>query len=325
MFRKLRSIGGALAAGVMLVSFAGCSPDSATSSSTASGGETTTVKVGTLKNQPHLYEPYFYGKFAPKGVKFETVLFDSSPDIKNAVVSGAVDFGVEGAASAISGASAGQDIKIVASATNGGSDIVGKPEITSLNDLKGKKVGYPKGSTQEILLYLTLQQAGIDMNKDLQLVNLPFSDMATAYESGRVDAFISAENGPAIAKTKGAHEIASPYNTPLGKANIVLTTTGKLIKSKPDLVQSVVKTHAKAVDYMAAHPDDVVAGVSKTFGVDQAVVKQAVNNIWPSWKISDDYKKQLESTVSEMVKFKQIEKPVELTTLVDDSFISKIS
>jgi ABC-type nitrate/sulfonate/bicarbonate transport system substrate-binding protein len=86
-----------------------------------------------------------------------------------------------------------------------------------------------------------------------------------------------------------------------------------------------VKTHAKAVDYMAAHPDDVVAGVSKTFGVDQAVVKLAVNNIWPSWKISDDYKKQLENTVSQMVKFKQIEQPVELTTLVDDSFISKLS
>lgn len=315
----------AVISGAMLASLAGCSPDDAAKTAQTSTGGVTTVKIGTLKNQPHLYEPYFYDQFAPKNVKFDIVLFDSSPDIKNAVVSGAIDFGVEGAASVISGVAAGQDIRIVAGATDGGSDIVGKPEITSLKDLKGRKVGYPKGSTQEILLYLTLKNAGIDMNKDVELVNLPFSDMATAYESGRVDAFISAENGPAIAKTKGAKEIASPYDTALGKANIVLATTGKLAKNDPDLVQKVVETHSKAVDYMAANPDKVVSGVSKTFGVDETVVKQAVENIWPSWKIDDQYRGELENTVSQMVAFKQIEKNVGLDALVDDSFVGKLS
>ncbi len=319
MFKKNMKIA-AIATTVTLAlsSMSACSPDS---SAKAEGEKDTIVKVGTLKNQPHLYEPYYYEKFAPEGVKFETVLFDSSPDIKNAVVSGAVDFGVEGAASAISGVSARQDIVIVSGATDGGSAIVGKPDLTSLEDLKGKNVGYPKGSTQEILLYLTLKDAGIDPTKDINLVNLPFSDMATAYESGRVDAFISAENGPATAKTKGAHEIASPYDTALGKTNIVLTTTNKLIKDNPDLVKAVVDTHAKSVDYMAANPDDVAAGVSKTFGVDADVAKNAVANIWPSWSISDAYKKQLQSTCDEMLKFKQIENSVDVATLVNDSFL----
>lgn len=322
--KKVHKLLAAVAAASLLVLGAGCSPDSA-ATSTSSSGETTTVKIGTLKNQPHLYEPYYYEKYAPSGVKFETVLFDSSPDIKNAVVSGAIDFGVEGASSAISGASSGQDIAIVASATNGGTAIVGKPDITSLADLKGKKVGYPKGSTQEILLYLTLQKAGIDMNKDVTLVNLPFSDMATAYESGRVDAFISAENGPSIAKTKGAHEIASAYDTDLGKSNIVLTTTNALIKKNPELVQKVVETHSKAVDYMKEHLEQVATDVSKTFGVDKDVVDLAVKNIWPSWTIDAAYKKQLESTVSEMVEFKQIDKSVPVSTLVNDTFVAKLS
>lgn len=260
---------------------------------------TTTVKVGTLKGQPHLYQPYFYDEFLPEDVEVEIVLFDTSPDIKNAVVSGAIDIGVAGVPAALSGIAAGQEIAVIASAADGGSGLVGDPDITSVQDLVGRTVGYPQGASQEILLRLTLAEHGVDID-DLELVNLPFSDMANALASGQIDAFSSAELGPSIAIQAGAHSIASPYETAVGKVNIGLFATRALISSDPELVQTVVDAHIQAVEHMTAETEEWAAGVVETFGLDRAVVDTAIANIWPRWSLDEEYQAQVEALASEM-------------------------
>ena len=43
----------------------------------------------------------------------------------------------------------------------GADKIVGRPEITSINDLKGKKIAFSKGSVSEYFLYYALKLAGM--------------------------------------------------------------------------------------------------------------------------------------------------------------------
>ncbi|MFD8229098.1 ABC transporter substrate-binding protein [Streptomyces massasporeus] len=267
---------------------------------TAGSDEVVTVKVGTLRGQPHLYQPYFYQANAVEGVEFEVIQFDSSPDITTAVTSGTVDFGITGVPSALSALAGGKDIKVVASAADGGSGFMGNDSISSIEDLVGKNVGYPQGSSQEILLRLTLENAGVDID-DLSLVNLPFSDMAKALESKRIDAFLSAELGPSTALAEGGHTIASPYETPVGKVNIAFITTSTLIEKNPDLVQKVVDTHKAAVKYMTAHPDEWAAGLVKDFGLDEAVVASAIDNIWLRSDLSQEYQDQVIALAEQMV------------------------
>lgn len=297
-------------------SLTACSGDA-----TADADGNTIVKVGTLKGQPHLYAPYFYEENAPEGVTFEIVTFDTSPDIKNAVVSGSIDFGVAGVPSAISGASAGQDVVVVAAAADGGSGIIGKAGLEGVESLAGLKVGYPKGSSQEILLRMTLDQAGMDADSDVELVNLPFSDMASALAAGRIDAFSSAELGPSTALQSGAVDVASPYETPVGKVNIGLYTTGALIEDDPDLVQDVVDAHIAATEHMADDPADWAAGVVETFGIDAAVVDTAVSNIWPRWEIDAEYTDQVTALIGQMAGLKQIETEPDVATLIDTTFV----
>lgn len=291
------------------------------SGSAADSDGSTVVTVGTLKGQPHLYAPYFYEENAPEGVNFEVVTFDSSPDIKNAVVSGSIDFGVAGVPSAISGASAGQDVVVVAAAADGGSGIIGTPGLEGVESLEGLKVGYPKGSSQEILLRMTLEAAGMDADTDLELVNLPFSDMASALEAGRIDAFSSAELGPSTALQGDAVSVVSPYETPVGKVNIGLYTTGATIAEDPELVQDVVDTHIAATEHMVADPEDWAAGVVETFGIDQAVVETAITNIWPRWEIDTAYTDNVGALVEQMFALKQIESEPDVATLVDTTFV----
>ncbi|MDN3312011.1 ABC transporter substrate-binding protein [Microbacterium oryzae] len=312
---KPLALTGALAA-VALV--AGCAPAEAS----AEGG---TITVGTLRSQPHLFSPYFYEGVAEDGLEFEIVLFDTSSDIKNAIVSGSIDFGVTGAASVVSGVAEEQDVRIVASAADGGTRIVASPDIETAEDLTGKKVGFPMGATQEILLKRTLEAEGIDPAADVELVNLPFADMAGAYESGQIDAFISAETGPSIAIVGGAHELLSAYDTPIGKTNIVLATSNSLIESDPELVQDVVDTHVAAIEEMSADTQAWADGLVEEFALDPEVTQTAIDNTWARWELDDAYVATLEAMGAEMLAFDQIASEIDPSLLVDTTFVDAAS
>lgn len=296
---------------------AGC----ATESSGEEAAET--IKIGTLKGQPHLMHPYFYADVDSE-YEYEIVLFDTSPDIKNAVVSGAVDAGIAGIPSAIAGVAAGQDVVLVAAAADGGSGIVGREGLTSLEDLAGLKVGYSKGSSQEILLRLSLSAAGLDPEADVELVNLPFADMAAALEAERIDAFSSAEIGPATALQNGAVTVASPYDTPIGAVNIGLYVSGKTIDEQPELVTDLVATHAAATDHMAANPDAWVTRLVDTFGVDRVIAEQAITNIWLTWQLDEEYLGQVGALIEQMHAHAQIDVAPAVTDLVNTDFVASL-
>lgn len=281
-----------------------------------------TITVGTLRAQPHLYHPYFYEDFAPEGYDVEVVVFDSSPDIKNAVVSGEVDFGITGLPSALSGVVADEDVVVVASAADGGSGFVGVESITAVADLADATVGYPQGASQEILLRLTLENHGLTID-DLDLVNLPFSDMAAALDSGQIDAFLSAEMGPSIAIQGGAHVIDSPYETPVGRVNIALVTRAALIEEDSDYVATVVGIHQQTVEYMLANPDAWVDGLVDTFGLDRDVVEIAITNIWLRHDLSDEYLSQVAALSEQMAGLTHIPFAPDNEDVFDSSFAEK--
>lgn len=313
-------------AGALLLSGAlltGCSVDSASSPS-AETSDPDAITVGTLRAQPHLFTPYLYEQFLPDDVSVDIVLFDTSSDIKNAIVSGTIDFGVTGAASVISGVTEQQDVTIVASSADGGTRIVASPNIEQPHDLVGATIGYPMGATQEILLKRTLEASGIDPDADVELVNLPFSDMAAAYASGQVDAFISAETGPSIAITEGAHEVISAYDTAIGRTNIVLATRASYADEHPDTVQDLVDAHAEASEYLVAHPDEWSDGLVEEFSLEQDVVDAAIENIWPRWEIDAEYLATLDAMNTEMAEFDQIADKADPAALVDTTFVEKV-
>jgi len=305
----------ALAATALVVT--GCS-----SASPSAGSDGTTVTIGTLRAQPHLFSPYFYEEAADGAIDVEIVLFDSSSDIKNAIVSGSVDFGVTGAASVVAGVAEKQDVRIVAAAADGGTRIVASDDIATPDDLVGAKIGYPMGSTQEILLKRTLEAEGIDPDEDVELVNLPFADMAAAFSSGQIDAFISAEVAPSIAIDGGAHDLMSAYETPIGQTNIVLATSNTLIEDDPELVQKVVDTHIAATEHMADDTSAWADGLVDEFALDPTIVDLAIENVWPRWDLDDDYLATLQAMSDEMLSFDQVSAEVDQSLLTDDAFVA---
>lgn len=306
----------------LVLALVGCSTIDSTFTPRSGGDDgLQSVRIGTLRGQPHLFAPFFYDQFLD-GVDAEILTFDSSPDVKNALVSGQIDVAVMGVPAMLAGVAAEQDVRLIASSADGGSAIVGRPAIADVSDLKGKRVGYPVGSSQEVLLRSTLAQFGINPDRDLTLVNLAFSDMANAYASGQIDAFSSAELGPSVAKQKGAHDVVSPYNTPVGRVNIGMATTQRVIDGKPEQLQQIVDAHAEAVAYMDSHRDEWQQRVVNEFGLDPAVAKGAIANTWPRSDLSPEYISQVSALANEMFELGQLPTRPDMSTFVDDAFIS---
>lgn len=318
MARFRPRIAAALAVASVLILSACSSGDTTPASSDAA--ETVTVKIGTLRGQPHFYQPFLYDDHAVDGVKFEVVTLDTTPALSDALVSGSIDFAISGVTPTISSIAQGRDLKIIASAADGGSGFIGNGE-SSLEELVGKKIGIVQGSAQEVALRLLIDEAVLT-TEDFELSVIPVPEMASAFIAGDIDAFMGVEIGVSIAKNAGGTEVVDPYSTPIGKVNIGLVTTGKLIDENPELVQKVVDTHAATTAYMADNIEEWLPGMVEEFGGDEDVFTSALANFWLRSDLSDEYVGQLSALAEAMASIGLITTTPTGDDIVDTSFTS---
>ncbi len=305
----------ATATAVAALVLAGCSTSG---DDDAADGDVETVTIGTLRGQPHFYQPFLYADHAVDGVEFEVVTLDTTPALSDALVSGSIDFAITGVTPTISSISQNRDLKIVASAADGGSGFIGNGE-TSLPDLEGKQIGIVQGSAQEVALRLLIEDAGMTP-EDFELTPIPVPEMASAFASGDIDAFMGVEIGVSIAKANGGTEVVDPYSTDIGRVNIGLVTTGDLIEENPELVQRVVDTHAATTAYMADNIEEWLPGMVEEFGGDEEVFTSALENFWLRSDLSDEYVGQLEALAEAMSSIGLITSTPTADEIVDTSF-----
>lgn len=293
----------------------GCSSGGADA---AGGDEVETVKIGTLRGQPHFYQPFLYADHAVDGVEFEVVTLDTTPALSDALVSGSIDFAITGATPTISSISQDRDLRIVASAADGGSGFIGNGE-TSLAELEGSQIGIVQGSAQEVALRLLIEDAGMTP-EDFELTPIPVPEMASAFASGDIAAFMGVEIGVSIAKANGGTEVVDPYSTAIGRVNIGLVTTGELIEENPELVQRVVDTHAATTAYMADNIEEWLPGMVEEFGGDEEVFTSALENFWLRSDLSEEYVGQLEALAEAMTSIGLITSTPTADDIVDTTF-----
>jgi sulfonate transport system substrate-binding protein len=110
-----------------------------------------------------------------------------------AMASGSVDVGGVGDAPPVFAAAGGEGVEIVGAreVPTGDQDALLVPKgspITSIQQLKGKKIAYGSGSSGNYQMLTVLTAAGLT-TKDVTLVNLQPADALAAFTSGAVDAW----------------------------------------------------------------------------------------------------------------------------------------
>ena len=122
------------------------------------------------------------------GKSIEFVKFTSGTEVINAMASGSVDISLNGSSPTAAGYSRGVDLQVVYiyDNINNAEALVVDESITAPQDLAGKKIAVPFGSTTHFHMMFALEQFNISP-KDLDVLDMSPPDMVAAWERGDIN------------------------------------------------------------------------------------------------------------------------------------------
>jgi NitT/TauT family transport system substrate-binding protein len=252
--------------------------------------------------------------------------FTNPADQKAALLAGSLDMCGTTLAHAIHAAAQRQPVVLVAALCNKCSALVvrKKSDIFSITDLAGKKIGYVPGTMHEILLRETLTQHGLSPDRDVVLVRVDFFDMGLALARGGIDAFLSGEPFPALARSEGYGRILEYpyYDDTIGAINAGMLVKRQTIDQEPELVAALVKAHARSTVYLNANTDRWLQKAA-TFGVALPILRKAASNIELTWQLDADFIAKTRALGQRMQALGMIDRQPDYDSLFDLSFVQK--
>lgn len=291
----------------------------------AGEGSAAEVRIGTWKTAQTI-QPFFYGEFLPDSVSARVFPFTNPADQKTALLAHSLDMCGTTLAHAIHSAAKGQPVILVAALCNKCSALVVKKggPVTSVADLKGKRIGYVPGTMHEILLRETLARSGLSPTTDVALTRVDFFDMGLALARGGIDAFLSGEPFPTMAVDQGYGRILSYpyYGDAIGTINAGMLVRRETVEQDPNLVLMLVAAHARATEYLNAHPDQWLKRASK-FGTPLAVLQKAAPNMELAWEMDEEFIARTAALGKRMQALGVIERQPDYEKLFDPRFVQK--
>jgi NitT/TauT family transport system substrate-binding protein len=117
-------------------------------------------------------------------------------------------------------------------------------------------IGVPTGSMQHAKLLLYLTSLGINAERDVQIVNIPFPNHPRALEAGEADLVMTICVFGAIAINKGdARLVRHLFSEQQGRQEIGFAVNGKRMRDRPEFVQRIVSSLVEAMDTFTGNTD----------------------------------------------------------------------
>ena len=196
--------------------------------------------------------------------------------------------------------------------SNGNDQIVAKPGITSLKQLKGQKIGIEVGLVEHLLLLNGLSKAGMSQD-DVTLVNTKTNDTPQVLASGQVAAIGAWQpnSGMAMQQVAGSKPIYTSADAPGLIYDILAVNPATLAARRPEFMKlfavwdKVVhyindpKTQDDAIKIMSARdglkPEEFKAFLAGTHLIDVAEGKKTfakgsgLTSVYGSSAVADDF------------------------------------
>ncbi|GAB3462129.1 aliphatic sulfonate ABC transporter substrate-binding protein [Streptomonospora sediminis] len=216
------------------------------------------------------------GMWEEAGVNASVKSFTNGPVQIQALGAGDLDFGYIGPGAMWLPASG--KCEVVAINTLAYADrVIAQPDITSVEDLKGKKVGVPEGTSGEMALNLALEEAGMSPD-DIEKVPMEPSTVVSAFSSGQIDA--AGIWYPLIdnikQKVPELNEVASTRDMGDKVFPTAFVGGNDVDKATKTKVIGVLK---EANDWRAEHPDESISLTAEMLDIPEKDVKADAANV----------------------------------------------
>jgi NitT/TauT family transport system substrate-binding protein len=223
------------------------------------------------------------GFFKKNGLDVKLVFIASGPVGTAAVLGGETDVGIIGGFAPLRAMVGGaKGLVIIGQSKNRiTSKIVGKKEITSVQDLRGKRLGIDRiGSNPDMFAQAALSRFQIDTFKDLQYVQLGDTGKAiAALKAGAIDAAIAGAPYDLFANRMGFKEILDIAAMKIPFAVTVLISARDTVARKQPELTRFMRAYAEAMHYFLTNAEGTAQVVAKyTKVVDQEVLAYSIDS-----------------------------------------------
>jgi sulfonate transport system substrate-binding protein len=250
--------------------------------------------------------------FASQGIAVKWVEFSSGPPMLEAMNVGSVDYGAVGDSPPIFAQSAGAAIVYAAGQpiTNGqGILIPGNSPIRGIADLKGRRIGFTKGSSAHNIVVQTLEKAGLTY-ADITPVYLTPPDAGSAFANGSIDAWAIWDPYFAIGETKQNGRVLVNA-AEITKTNSFYIGNRDFAKSHGSVLQQIIDVTSSTAKWAEAHRDEVAKSLSAVTGIPLDIQTVAANrSSFAVGPITDDIVATQQGVADRFFKLGLIPKPV---------------
>ncbi|MDP9828937.1 ABC transporter substrate-binding protein [Kineosporia succinea] len=274
--RSRRAVG-AVALAVALSVTTACS-----SGSSSSGDGSEAVGMGI---QPWLgYGPWYIaqdkGYFEDEGVDVTITNFASDADMTAAFAAGRIQVANAASHSALQFIEQGLDVSVVLllDASKTADAVLTDDSISSVADLKGKKIAFEEGSVSNLLLGYALQENGLSLD-DIEPVPMDPSEAATALIGKKVPVAVTYEPYISEASKAGSFKTLFTAAENEGLISDVLVVDNDYLKSNAADVQKIVNAWGPSVGFYESDTQAAREIIAKGIGSDAASLDTAFDGV----------------------------------------------
>lgn len=220
------------------------------------------------------------GFFEQEGVEVRLIEFASMSDARRAFEHRQIDGGLFSIFETLhlrERSARGLQVPLVIDFSDGADAILGRPGITDVAALRGKRLGIDLGALGIYIADRALNLHGLSLD-DVTVVSVEDIDMLHYLQEERVDAVV---NYPPTRTHIEAAGLASAIFTSReipGEIVDVLALDEAVIDERPEDVARLIRAFYRAVEYARANPDEAYQIMAKREHVDVAAFREALES-----------------------------------------------
>ena len=234
-------------------------------------------------SQSSVWIPHEAGIFRKHGLELELLYVGGGGRAAQVVLSGEAPMGIFTGASVITADFAGADLVVVASSLNAITFfLMARPEVQSLEALKGKKVGITRfGSATDFALGYSENRWPVKRGRDYTVIQMGgMPEIMQGLKSGALDAGTLNAEFTILARKEGLRELADMSTLGLSFPTSAIVTTRSYIKRSENTVRKFVRGFVEGSHFAKTNRAASVQVLGKYIRSDDAEYLNALYDLY---------------------------------------------
>lgn len=202
--------------------------------------------------------------------------------------------------------------------------IVGKNDINSPADLRGRRVATKMGSTGEFLLYRYLAKGGLTP-ADVKVIDLAPPEMVISMVHGDIDAFawLAPFTTRAISSGKNVKLVTNAKG--LANNRIIMSVTRSFRDKNPELVRKVLRAMYRGTEFVRSNPEEATKNWAAAVQGDVRQSLQVIRLIDYNMTFDSAFVADMNELAQFMVQKAALKEPINWEKEMDTSFLRDVN